>query len=155
MDDVMNVLGQVWDWVLGIWVIVKGFALEIWDFGKRAYAYALDFRDKELRDIDFLIFEMSGLLAATALLTFLACWIFFGGSAAARRRRMRRAHAKELDMTRSLLTQSRAATQRAERKQEDLRDRLAQMQEKLAAAPKPRKPRKPRMSQKSKAAMAK
>jgi len=87
-----------------------------------------------IQNWDFLLAEIWGLLLFVLLLTLFACWFLWGREAV--RANVRKLEAAEADLSkaRTMLTQSRAEIQRAERKQEELKDRLAREQAKLAEA---------------------
>lgn len=84
-----------------------------------------------LKNWGFLVAEIGGLLAVAAILTFVVCWFVWGRSAIrANIPRLKQAE-DDLATARSALTQSRAEVQRSERKQEELKQRLAREHAKL------------------------
>jgi predicted nucleic acid-binding Zn-ribbon protein len=87
-----------------------------------------------LQNWDFLLLEIWGLLAITALLTLLVTWFVWGrASIRANIHKLEQTEA-ELDSMKTTLTQTRAELRRAKDKQEALKDRLAREQVKLMAA---------------------
>lgn len=79
---------------------------------------------------EFLLAEIWGLMAIAALIMLITCWFAWGRQAVRARVERVISLERELKAARMLLTQSRADVQRAERKQEDLKDRLAREQAK-------------------------
>lgn len=87
-----------------------------------------------LQNWDFLLLEIWGLLAVTALLTLIVTW-FVWGRASIRANIHKLAQTEtELASIKTTLTQTRAELRRAKDKQEALKDRLAREQVKLMAA---------------------
>jgi uncharacterized protein YlxW (UPF0749 family) len=95
-----------------------------------------------LNNWNFLVAEIWGFLAIAAVLTFVVCWYVWGRSAVRANVTRLKQTEQDLEIARSSLTQSRAEVQRAERKQEELKDRLlrenakfAQYKKQVAAQP--------------------
>jgi hypothetical protein len=85
-----------------------------------------------LNNWNFLVAEIWTFLAIAAILTFGVCWFVWGRSAVRANVTRLKQTEEDLTLARSALTQSRAEVQRAERKQEELKDRLIRENAKLA-----------------------
>ncbi len=85
-----------------------------------------------LNNWNFLVAEIWTFLAIAAILTFVVCWFVWGRSAVRANVTRLKQTEEDLTLARSALTQSRAEVQRAERKQEELKDRLIRENAKLA-----------------------
>lgn len=85
-----------------------------------------------LKNWDFLVAEIWAFLAIASILTFLVCWFVWGRAAVRANIKKLEKTEQDLSKARSALTQSRAEIQRAERKQEELKERLMREHAKMA-----------------------
>lgn len=87
-----------------------------------------------LQNWDFLLAEIWGLLAISALLTLIVTWFMWGSAHARANIHKLKQTEEELTSSRTMLHQARAELQRSKGKQEALKERLAREQTKFKEA---------------------